>query len=123
LQLVVEDICRDIYRSGPEWKIILLRYFNPVGAHPSGYLGEDPRGIPNNLTPYVQQVAVGRRPALTVLGNDYATRDGTGVILLHMMCLIVFFGIPFKLINLMHLKLGIPNKSVVNFLSEFNNLW
>lgn len=91
MQLVVEDICRDIYRSGPEWKIILLRYFNPVGAHPSGYLGEDPRGIPNNLMPYVQQVAVGRRPALTVLGNDYATRDGTEVILLHMMCLIVFF--------------------------------
>ncbi|PWZ52854.1 UDP-glucose 4-epimerase 2 [Zea mays] len=78
-KLVVEDICRDIYRSDPEWKIILLRYFNPVGAHPSGYLGEDPRGIPNNLMPYVQQVAVGRRPALTVLGNDYATRDGTGV--------------------------------------------
>jgi len=78
-KLVVEDICRDIYRSDPEWKIILLRYFNPVGAHPSGYLGEDPCGIPNNLMPYVQQVAVGRRPALTVLGNDYATRDGTGV--------------------------------------------
>jgi len=91
LQLVVEDICRDIYRSDPEWKIILLRYFNPVGAHPSGYLGEDPQGIPNNLMPYVQQVAVGRRPALTVLGNDYATRDGTGVILLHMICSIMFF--------------------------------
>jgi hypothetical protein len=110
LQLVVEDICRDIYRSDPEWKIILLRYFNPVGAHPSGYLGEDPRGIPNNLMPYVQQVAVGRRPALTVLGNDYATRDGTGVILL---LSYVFFGIPFKLINLMHLKVGILNKTVV----------
>nr|BAC24803.1 putative UDP-glucose 4-epimerase [Oryza sativa Japonica Group] len=78
-KLVVEDICRDIYRTDPEWKIILLRYFNPVGAHPSGYLGEDPCGIPNNLMPYVQQVAVGRRPALTILGNDYATRDGTGV--------------------------------------------
>jgi UDP-glucose 4-epimerase len=80
LQLIVEDICRDMYHSDPEWKIILLRYFNPVGAHPSGYLGEDPCGIPNNLMPYVQQVAVGRRPTLTVLGSDYATRDGTGVI-------------------------------------------
>ncbi|KAM0825912.1 hypothetical protein ACQ4PT_069221 [Festuca glaucescens] len=78
-KLVVEDICRDIYRTDPEWKIVLLRYFNPVGAHPSGYLGEDPCGIPNNLMPYVQQVAVGRRPALTILGNDYATVDGTGV--------------------------------------------
>ncbi|KAF8033377.1 hypothetical protein BT93_D2092 [Corymbia citriodora subsp. variegata] len=78
-KLIIEDICRDIYRAGSEWKIILLRYFNPVGAHPSGYIGEDPRGIPNNLMPYVQQVAVGRRPALTVFGNDYATVDGTGV--------------------------------------------
>lgn len=78
-QLIIEEICRDIYRSGPEWKIILLRYFNPVGAHPSGYIGEDPRGIPNNLMPFVQQVAVGRRPALTVYGADYKTSDGTGV--------------------------------------------
>lgn len=60
-------------------KLHLLRYFNPVGAHPSGYIGEDPRGIPNNLMPFVQQVAVGRRPALTVYGNDYSTKDGTGV--------------------------------------------
>ena len=58
---------------------MLLRYFNPVGAHPSGYIGEDPRGIPNNLMPFVQQVAVGRRPALTVFGSDYSTKDGTGV--------------------------------------------
>lgn len=58
---------------------MLLRYFNPVGAHPSGYIGEDPRGIPNNLMPFVQQVAVGRRPALTVFGSDYPTKDGTGV--------------------------------------------
>lgn len=57
----------------------MLRYFNPVGAHPSGYIGEDPRGIPNNLMPFVQQVAVGRRPALTVYGTDYPTKDGTGV--------------------------------------------
>lgn len=57
----------------------MLRYFNPVGAHPSGNIGEDPRGIPNNLMPFVQQVAVGRRPALTVYGTDYNTKDGTGV--------------------------------------------
>ncbi|XP_042500690.1 uncharacterized protein LOC122078669 isoform X2 [Macadamia integrifolia] len=78
-KLFIEEICRDIYRSDSQWQIILLRYFNPVGAHPSGYIGEDPRGIPNNLMPFVQQVAVGRRPALTVFGNDYSTKDGTGV--------------------------------------------
>lgn len=78
-QLYIEEICRDIYRSDSEWKIILLRYFNPVGAHHSGYIGEDPHGIPNNLMPFVQQVAVARRPALTVFGNDYNTKDGTGV--------------------------------------------
>ncbi|XP_028774725.1 UDP-glucose 4-epimerase GEPI48 [Neltuma alba] len=78
-KLIIEDICRDIYGADPEWKLILLRYFNPVGAHQSGNIGEDPRGIPNNLMPFVQQVAVGRRPALTVFGNDYNTVDGTGV--------------------------------------------
>ncbi|XP_061982396.1 UDP-glucose 4-epimerase 2-like isoform X1 [Populus nigra] len=78
-QLFIEGICCDIYRSDSEWKIILLRYFNPVGAHPSGHIGEDPLGIPNNLMPYVQQVAVGRRPHLTVYGTDYSTKDGTGV--------------------------------------------
>nr|AAM62752.1 UDP-galactose 4-epimerase-like protein [Arabidopsis thaliana] len=78
-KLFIEEICRDVYGSDPEWKIILLRYFNPVGAHPSGDIGEDPRGIPNNLMPFVQQVAVGRRPHLTVFGNDYNTKDGTGV--------------------------------------------
>nr|ABK95303.1 unknown [Populus trichocarpa] len=78
-KLFIEEICRDIYSSDSEWKITLLRYFNPVGAHPSGYIGEDPRGIPNNLMPYVQQVAVGRRPHLTVFGTDYPTKDGTGV--------------------------------------------
>ncbi|KAF9595461.1 hypothetical protein IFM89_000379 [Coptis chinensis] len=78
-KLFIEEICRDIYRSYSEWKIMLLRYFNPVGAHPSGYIGEDPRGIPNNLMPFVQQIAVGRRPSLTVFGNDYSTKDGTGV--------------------------------------------
>ncbi|KAK4262903.1 hypothetical protein QN277_028396 [Acacia crassicarpa] len=78
-KLIIEDICRDVCHSDPEWKMILLRYFNPVGAHPSGKIGEDPRGIPNNLMPFVQQVAVGRRPALTVFGNDYNTVDGTGV--------------------------------------------
>lgn len=79
LQLFIEEICRDSYRSDSEWKIILLRYFNPVGAHPSGHIGEDPRGVPNNLMPFVQQVAVGRLPSLTVFGTDYATKDGTGV--------------------------------------------
>ena len=78
-QLIIEEICRDIHRADSEWSIILLRYFNPVGAHPSGYIGEDPRGIPNNLMPFVQQVAVGRRQTLTVFGNDYNTVDGTGV--------------------------------------------
>ncbi|XP_039015869.1 UDP-glucose 4-epimerase GEPI48-like isoform X1 [Hibiscus syriacus] len=78
-QLFVEEICRDLHSSDSKWKIILLRYFNPVGAHPSGHIGEDPRGTPNNLMPFVQQVAVGRRSALTVFGNDYSTKDGTGV--------------------------------------------
>ncbi|KAL5726990.1 UDP-glucose 4-epimerase [Ranunculus cassubicifolius] len=78
-KLFIEEICRDVYASDSEWKIMLLRYFNPVGAHPSGNIGEDPRGIPNNLMPFVQQVAVGRRPALTVFGKDYSTKDGTGV--------------------------------------------
>ncbi|RZC31357.1 UDP-glucose 4-epimerase GEPI48 isoform E [Glycine soja] len=78
-KLIIEEICRDVHCAEPDCKIILLRYFNPVGAHPSGYIGEDPRGIPNNLMPFVQQVAVGRRPALTVFGNDYNTSDGTGV--------------------------------------------
>ena len=80
---MAEEICRDIYHSDPEWNIILLRYFNPVGAYPSGYLGEDPCGTPNNLMPFVQQIAVGRRPSLTIFGNNYATKDGTGVLFLH----------------------------------------
>ncbi|XP_031125594.1 UDP-glucose 4-epimerase GEPI48-like [Ipomoea triloba] len=78
-KLFIEEICRDVHRSDSEWKIILLRYFNPVGAHPSGHIGEDPRGIPNNLMPFIQQVAVGRQHALTVYGSDYSTKDGTGV--------------------------------------------
>ncbi|CAN1138687.1 UDP-glucose 4-epimerase GEPI48 [Linum perenne] len=78
-KLYVEEILRDIYHADSKWRIILLRYFNPVGAHPSGKMGEDPRGTPNNLMPYVQQVAVGRRSHLTVFGADYKTKDGTGV--------------------------------------------
>jgi UDP-glucose 4-epimerase len=70
---------RDICSADPEWRTIVLRYFNPVGAHPSGRLGEDPQGFPNNLMPFVQQVAVGRRKELTVFGSDYKTKDGTGV--------------------------------------------
>jgi len=78
-KLFIEEMLRDVHVSDPSWTIILLRYFNPVGCHPSGRIGEDPSGIPNNLMPYIQQVAVGRRPQLTVYGNDYATVDGTGV--------------------------------------------
>nr|XP_043613387.1 UDP-glucose 4-epimerase GEPI48-like [Erigeron canadensis] len=78
-KLMIEDICRDMYASDFNWKFILLRYFNPIGAHPSGQIGEDPRGIPNNLMPFIQQVAVGRQPALQVFGTDYSTKDGTGV--------------------------------------------
>lgn len=82
-KLFIEDICRDVQRGDPEWRIIMLRYFNPVGAHPSGRIGEDPCGTPNNLMPYVQQVVVGRLPNLKIYGTDYTTKDGTGVRLLH----------------------------------------
>ena len=78
-KLVIEDMLRDLYRSDPTWKIGILRYFNPVGAHESGLIGEDPQGIPNNLMPFVAQVAVGRRDQLKVWGCDYPTPDGTGV--------------------------------------------
>ncbi len=78
-KLISENICRDMAVADSEWKIALLRYFNPVGAHDSGLLGEDPGGIPNNLMPYILQVASGRRPLLTVHGNDWPTKDGTGV--------------------------------------------
>ncbi|XP_028784074.1 bifunctional UDP-glucose 4-epimerase and UDP-xylose 4-epimerase 1-like [Neltuma alba] len=78
-KLFLEEIARDIQKAEPEWRIILLRYFNPVGAHESGKLGEDPRGIPNNLMPYIQQVAVGRLPELNVYGHDYPTKDGSAV--------------------------------------------
>ncbi len=74
-----EQILRDIARADPRWSVVLLRYFNPVGAHESGDIGEDPRGIPNNLMPYISQVAIGRRERLSVFGNDYPTPDGTGV--------------------------------------------
>ena len=78
-KLVIEDMLRDLYRSDPTWRIGILRYFNPVGAHESGLIGEDPQGTPNNLMPFVAQVAVGRREQLKVWGNDYPTPDGTGV--------------------------------------------
>ena len=78
-KLILEDILRDVFRSDESWRIALLRYFNPVGAHPSGTLGEDPNGIPNNLMPYVTQVAIGKLPQLSVFGDDYPTPDGTGV--------------------------------------------
>lgn len=79
-KLIVEEILRDVAKSpGSQWKFSLLRYFNPVGAHESGLIGEDPAGIPNNLLPYVAQVAIGKLPELSVFGNDYDTPDGTGV--------------------------------------------
>lgn len=78
-KLMIEDIFRDIYKADNSWHISLLRYFNPVGAHPSGKIGEDPKGIPNNLMPFVAQVAIGRLPHVNVFGDDYDTPDGTGV--------------------------------------------
>ncbi len=78
-KLMVENILRDLQGACPEWRIATLRYFNPVGAHESGLIGEDPYGIPNNLMPYISQVAVGRREYLSIFGNDYATKDGTGM--------------------------------------------
>jgi len=78
-KLAIEDLLRDLYRADPSWRIALLRYFNPVGAHESGRIGEDPNGIPNNLLPYITQVAVGKLRELPVYGNDYPTPDGTGV--------------------------------------------
>ncbi|MFM7531608.1 MAG: UDP-glucose 4-epimerase GalE [Rubrivivax sp.] len=78
-KLVGEEVLRDLGVADPRWQTAALRYFNPVGAHESGRIGEDPRGTPNNLMPYVAQVAVGRRPFLQVFGNDYPTPDGTGV--------------------------------------------
>ncbi|HYN77306.1 MAG TPA: UDP-glucose 4-epimerase GalE [Lamprocystis sp. (in: g-proteobacteria)] len=78
-KLFIEEILRDLNIADPAWNVVLLRYFNPVGAHPSGRIGEDPNGIPNNLMPFVAQVAVGKLPCLRVFGNDYPTPDGTGV--------------------------------------------
>ena len=76
---IVEQILTDLSHAEPDWSITLLRYFNPVGAHPSGLMGEDPQGIPNNLMPFIAQVAVGRRAYLSVFGDDYDTADGTGI--------------------------------------------
>lgn len=78
-KLMIEEILSDLHCADPTWDIAILRYFNPVGAHPSGQIGEDPNGIPNNLFPYIAQVAVGKRPQLSVFGADYPTPDGTGV--------------------------------------------
>jgi UDP-glucose 4-epimerase len=76
---MIEEILGDLYKADPSWSIALLRYFNPIGAHESGRIGEDPNGIPNNLMPYITQVAIGKLKMLTVYGNDYDTPDGTGV--------------------------------------------
>jgi UDP-glucose 4-epimerase len=78
-KLMIEDILRDLSKAEPEWRIALLRYFNPVGAHESGLIGEEPNGIPNNLVPYIAQVANGQREKLSVFGGDYPTPDGTGL--------------------------------------------
>lgn len=78
-KLMIEEMLRDLAASDPAWRVVLLRYFNPVGAHESGMIGEDPNGIPNNLVPYIAQVAIGRLPRLRVFGGDWPTRDGTGV--------------------------------------------
>jgi UDP-glucose 4-epimerase len=78
-KLMVEDMLRDLVRAEPDWHVALLRYFNPVGADDSGLIGEDPNGIPNNLLPFIAQVAAGQRAQLAVFGNDYATPDGTGM--------------------------------------------
>lgn len=78
-KLIVEDILRDLAKSDPRWNVAILRYFNPVGAHESGMIGEDPNGVPNNLLPYIAKVAVGKMSDLPVFGNDYPTSDGTGV--------------------------------------------
>lgn len=78
-KLMIEDMLRDLSHAEPDWRIAILRYFNPVGAHESGQIGENPNGIPNNLMPFITQVAVGKRAQLSVFGNDYATHDGTGV--------------------------------------------
>ena len=76
---MLEQILTDFHVADPEWNVVLLRYFNPIGAHESGLIGEDPKGIPNNLVPYIAQVAVGKLECLGVFGNDYPTHDGTGV--------------------------------------------
>jgi len=78
-KVMIERILKDIYVSDKEWNVAILRYFNPIGAHPSGLIGEDPNGIPNNLMPYITKVAAGKLPILHVFGNDYDTHDGTGV--------------------------------------------
>lgn len=78
-KLMLEEILQDLYVADNDWKVILLRYFNPIGAHKSGIIGEDPKGIPNNLTPYITQVAIGKLESLGVFGDDYDTPDGTGV--------------------------------------------
>ncbi len=78
-KMFIEHMLNDVYKSDNDWAIVLLRYFNPIGAHESGRIGEDPKGIPNNLMPFITQVAVGKRDKLNVFGNDYDTHDGTGV--------------------------------------------
>ena len=77
-KVVIENILRDLYKTSAGWKVVILRYFNPIGAHPSGFIGESPSDLPNNLMPYISQVAVGKRDKLLIFGDDYPTSDGTG---------------------------------------------
>jgi UDP-glucose 4-epimerase len=91
-KLFIEEILRDCHASDPAWNVLILRYFNPIGAHSSGKIGEDPQGIPNNLMPFIAQVCVGRREKLSVFGDDYDTPDGTGSnFCTHLLCNVFCF--------------------------------
>ncbi|MEH6590035.1 MAG: UDP-glucose 4-epimerase GalE [Halioglobus sp.] len=124
-KLIVEEILKDWHHASPDWSIARLRYFNPVGAHASGLIGEDPQGIPNNLMPFVTQVAVGRRDKLSVFGGDYPTVDGTGVRdYIHVMDLVEGHVAALRVINespgILTVNLGTGNgASVLEMVSAF----
>lgn len=130
-KFMMEEILKDLQASDPEWNVVLFRYFNPIGAHPSGVIGEAPNGIPNNLMPYITQVATGKRKELGVFGNDYDTPDGTGVrdyihvvdlVRAHVMALEVFGGKPD--LRILNLGTGRGNSvlELVNAFQEANGL-
>lgn len=118
-QLFLEEIARDIHKADSDWKIILLRYFNPVGAHESGKLGEDPKGIPNNLLPYIQQVAVGRLDELNVYGHDYPTPDGTAVCVIYS-CPSSMLILQYKVIIMLCFNLGCATQYIMQYLTFLN---